>query len=257
MSADEDVAVRYEFAVQMTCGACVQAVTKALEKVDGIQESEIDLEGQGVTVVATARLLDLLAALESTGMKTVVLGMGGTKGNLGAAVAILKSDDPNVHGVVRFIQLAEKACLIDATVAGLTPGKHGFHIHEFGDWSNGCINTGGHYNPGGNDHGGPDDDNRHAGDLGNIEAGADGVAVFRTVDRVLNVWDIIGRGIVVHAGEDDLGRGGVPESKTTGNAGGRVACGTIARSAGVFENTKRICKCNGTTIWEEDDLRFA
>lgn len=60
---------------------------------------------------------------------------------------------------------------------------------------------------------------QHTGDLGNITAGEDGRATFRLVDKVLKVWDIIGRSIVVTDGPDDLGKGGNPESFINGNAG--------------------------------------
>ena len=236
----------------------MDSVNNALSPLEGIKSTDIDLAAQSVVVETTLPLLNILHTLEGTGLTTVVRGMGGVGGNSGAAVAILKSDDPNINGVVRFVQLGEDSCLIDATVHGISPGLHGFHIHEYGDWSNGCLNAGGHYNPHNVDHGGPDDEVSHVGDLGNLEANAEGKANYRAVITNLNVWDIIGRGIVVHADEDDLGKGGDEGSRTTGNAGGRLACGTIARSPGVFENSKRICLCNGTTIWEEDnDAQYA
>ena len=59
-------------------------------------------------------------------------------------------------------------------IAGLSEGKHGFHIHEFGADGPDCTITGGHYNPEDNQHGGPDSDERHVGDLGNIDADAFG-----------------------------------------------------------------------------------
>lgn len=74
---------------------------------------------------------------------------------------------------------------------------------------------------------------------------------------LLQVWDVIGRSLVVDSGEDDLGRGSHPLSKVTGNSGERLACGIIARSAGLFENTKRICACDGVTLWEERDIPIA
>lgn len=109
-------------------------------------------------------------------------------------------------------------------------GLHGFHIHEFGDNTNGCISAGAHFNPYTKEHGAPDSDVRHVGDLGNIEAGGDGVAKVNITDKVISLEgdrSILGRTLVVHADQDDLGKGGHELSKTTGNAGARVACGVI------------------------------
>jgi Cu-Zn family superoxide dismutase len=79
-------------------------------------------------------------------------------------------------------------------------------------------------------HGAPSDTERHVGDLGNIEAGTKGVASINIWDRLISLHgphSIIGRAIVVRNGTDDLGRGGTDESRTTGSAGSRVACGVI------------------------------
>lgn len=62
---------------------------------------------------------------------------------------------------------------------------------------------------------------QHRGDLGNVQAEAGGRATFRIEDKQLKVWDVIGRSLVVDEGEDDLGRGGHPLSKITGNSGKR------------------------------------
>lgn len=148
-------------------------------------------------------------------------------------------------------QVTADKVLIDGTIDGLTPGPHGLHVHEFGDFTDGCLSTGGHFNPAGVAHGGPGDAVRHAGDLGNVVADAAGRAAFLLHDDVLKVWDVIGRALVVHADADDLGKTGHPQSAVTGNAGARVACGLIARSAGVRQNTKQVCACDGVTLWGE------
>ena len=133
-----------------------------------------------------------------------------------------------VKGTMLLMQAPGTATLIKGTVTGLEPGAHGFHIHEFGDMSDGCKSMGAHYNPDGVDHG--DLNEGHVGDLGNIKADEDGRADFTIkVNRIDLIGDrsVVGRGIVVHADPDDLGKGGDEESLKTGNAGDRLACGVI------------------------------
>lgn len=119
---------------------------------------------------------------------------------------------------------------VSGEISGLKPGKHGFHIHEFGDNTNGCMSAGPHFNPEKKEHGAPDAAIRHVGDLGNIEADASGVAKISITDKFISLNganNILGRTVVVHADIDDLGLGGHELSKTTGNAGGRLGCGVI------------------------------
>jgi Cu-Zn family superoxide dismutase len=133
-----------------------------------------------------------------------------------------------VKGSILFMQAPGTPTLIKGTITGLEPGEHGFHIHEFGDMSNGCETMGGHYNPDGVDHG--DLEQGHVGDLGNITADENGTASFSIrANRVELIGNrsVVGRGLVVHADQDDLGQGGDEESSKTGNAGGRLACGVI------------------------------
>jgi len=133
-----------------------------------------------------------------------------------------------VKGTILFMQAPGTTTLIKGTITGLQPGEHGFHVHEFGDMSKGCESMGGHYNPDGVDHG--DDKEGHVGDLGNITADENGVAKVNIVSKRIELMgdrSIVGRGIVVHADRDDLGHGGDEESKKTGNAGDRLACGVI------------------------------
>ncbi|KAH8510064.1 hypothetical protein H0E87_007840 [Populus deltoides] len=143
------------------------------------------------------------------------------------AVAVLKGTS-SVEGVVTLSQEDDGPTTVSVRITGLTPGPHGFHLHEFGDTTNGCMSTGAHFNPKKLTHGAPEDEIRHAGDLGNIVANADGVAEATIVDSQIPLSGpnaVIGRALVVHELEDDLGKGGHELSSTTGNAGGRLACG--------------------------------
>ncbi|KAJ6645621.1 Superoxide dismutase [Cu-Zn] [Pseudolycoriella hygida] len=142
------------------------------------------------------------------------------------AVCVIAGD---VKGVVYFVQNGDSVN-VTGEVTGLAPGLHGFHVHEFGDNTNGCMSAGPHFNPKNLDHGGPTAEIRHAGDLGNIEADANGVATVSISDKQISLVgdnSIIGRTLVVHADVDDLGLGGHELSKTTGNAGARLGCGVI------------------------------
>ncbi|TPX35442.1 hypothetical protein SmJEL517_g02189 [Synchytrium microbalum] len=149
------------------------------------------------------------------------------------AVVVLRGDSA-VKGTVTLTQESENGpTTLEAHIEGLAPGKHGFHVHEFGDNTNGCISAGGHFNPHGHTHGAPEDSTRHVGDLGNMVAGPDGVIKGSVSDsqvKLIGPLSVIGRTIVVHEGVDDLGKGGHELSATTGNAGGRLACGVIGIS---------------------------
>jgi Cu-Zn family superoxide dismutase len=176
-----------------------------------------------MTIRSLSQTARLCRAAVLTGLATLLLAT--SLGAATAAVAVLEpTEGHKVRGVVRFAQTAE-GVRITALISGLTPGKHGFHVHEYGDLtSRDGAAAGGHYNPGRRGHGGPDAANRHAGDLGNIEADADGNAIVNFVDSHLSLEGpnaIIGRSLVVHADPDDL------SSKPSGNAGARVAVGVI------------------------------
>lgn len=247
---------KLEFAVQMTCESCAGKIRSALQGQPGIKSVSIDVSKEEVLVESALTSMEVQALIESTGRRAVLKGIGGSEQDLGSAVAMLAGVG-KIQGVVRFLQLSEQRCLIDGTIDGLEPGPHGLHVHTLGDLTLDCLSCGEHYNPFGKQHGGPGDSERHVGDLGNIVAGVDGRASFRLEDSQLKVWDVIGRSLVVDAKEDDLGRSSHPLSRQTGNSGERLACGIIARSAGLFQNPKQICACDGVTLWEERDRPIA
>ena len=105
-----------------------------------------------------------------------------------------------VAGTVTFTTVGAETH-VTGEITGLAPGEHGFHVHQLGDTTNGCLSTGPHFNPAGKTHGAPGDEERHAGDLGNITAGADGVATIDITDAQIPVDgpnSIIGRAVVCH-----------------------------------------------------------
>ena len=146
--------------------------------------------------------------------------------NVVKAIAIIEN-----HGCVTFKKV-RNGTEIRVLVYGFKPGKHGFHIHEKGSIEKGCDSLCAHYNPFGAKHGGRGDDkaNRHVGDLGNIVVNKKGECNTKFVDNLVQLdgeYSVIGRSIIIHEDEDDLGKGGDEESLKTGNAGKRIACARI------------------------------
>ena len=145
--------------------------------------------------------------------------------NCTKAVAVVHpAKGQSVSGVVKF-EKADGGTKISWEISGLTPGNHGFHIHEFGDCNCDDLKcAGGHFNPDGKKHGGPTSPERHVGDLGNIAADAKGVAKGEMVDKMLTLsgdHSVVGRAVILHAKEDDL------TTDPAGNAGDRIASGVI------------------------------
>lgn len=134
------------------------------------------------------------------------------------------ASDSKVMGTVTFTAAGDETqVMIDIT--GLTPGQHGFHIHEKGDCSDPkAASAGAHFNPGQSHHGGPLTAIRHAGDFGNVEADATGKVHLELKQKGMKMSgpeSVVGKSIIVHAKEDDL------KTDPTGNSGDRVACGVI------------------------------
>jgi Cu-Zn family superoxide dismutase len=173
---------------------------------------------------ATATLVSLLGAAAISGCASMSapepIGVAIVKPTLGS----------NVSGTISFTQIGSQLN-IDARIEGLTPGQHGFHIHEKGDCSApDATSAGGHFNPGGTEHGDPAAAmHHHGGDFGNLVADASGKASLQLTVPTSQITlakdvpnSIVGRGVIIHADPDDL------KTQPTGNSGKRLACGVIS-----------------------------
>jgi Cu-Zn family superoxide dismutase len=178
---------------------------------------------------ATALAVGSLVCIGLSGLRDPALARQAEKkghspnAEITKAVAILLSTKGSkAEGRVTFT-LADRGVHVKGEISGLTPGEHGFHVHEFGVWSPDGKAAGSHFNPTGAMHGEREGSKRHIGDLGNIRANENGNASIDFVDPHLafhGPHSIIGRGLVVHEKADDYGQ-------PVGNAGGRLAVGVI------------------------------
>ncbi|KAJ6946408.1 copper chaperone for superoxide dismutase [Populus alba x Populus x berolinensis] len=225
-----------EFMVDMKCEGCVHSVKNKLQSVNGVKNVEVDLANQVVRILGSSPVKTMTEALEQTGRNAKLIGQGIPEDFLvSAAVAEFKG--PDIFGVVRFAQVNMDLARIEANFTGLSLGKHGWSINEFGDLTEGAASTGKVFNP----------TNQGTvlkplGDLGTLYVDEKGDAFFSGTIQKLRVADLIGRSLVVYGTEDKSDKG--------------LTAAVIARSAGVGENYKKICTCDGTTIWESSNNDF-
>lgn len=150
-------------------------------------------------------------------------------------VCVLHNNENNISGTIILTQQSQSSKVkINYDIKNLNDGHHGFHIHEYGDLTQGCTSACSHFNPFNNTHGGRGSKNRHVGDLGNITSKS-GIAKGVMYDSIISLslshdCCVVGRCIVIHENRDDLGKGKNKESLITGNAGARLACGVIGIS---------------------------
>lgn len=147
-----------------------------------------------------------------------------------SVVVLAALESSNVTGVVTFEQtFISNPTKITYQLSGLSPGPHGLHIKDSHDH----VNPDKHFNPHGKNHGGPNDEERHAGDLGNIEANAAGEAQGEIISNLIVLsgdFSILGHSVVVCSGPDDYGKGGHEDSLINGHSGLPVASGDIHRT---------------------------
>lgn len=235
---------KIELAVNLTNEDCSSDITMLLRTNKSIKNVAVNFERQTVIVETALPTHEVVKIIEGSGKKALVTGVGVAGSqivNLGSAVAIMHEGNPSsgVRGVARIVQSTNDICIVDGTLDGLAPSsEHSLAIHEYGDISDGCnscgdilsISTGNSQN-----------NSSLYGDIGIVHSDTTGRSAFRIESRQIKVWDVIGRSVVV-------------KSRTSSStAWTKLACGIIARSAGLFENFKKICACDGTTIWNEQN----
>jgi len=134
------------------------------------------------------------------------------------------------------VQVSPELTLIDLTIRGLKPGKYWATIRETGDISNGAVSTRGIW------AGPKSEETEQRGHLGTVQVGDDGTGS-AFIDKPLQIWEMIGRGMVVSKQNEGEGKFEKNDENTL--------VGVIARSAGVWDNDKTVCSCSGKTLWEE------
>jgi superoxide dismutase, Cu-Zn family len=172
----------------------------------------------------------LLAACGGASSNAPAAAGAAAKSMPGAAAALEPRSGSTVAGTADFADAGNGAVKVTVRVAGAAPGTHGVHLHDKGDCSAADgMSSGPHFNPGYVNHGSPGELVHHAGDLGNIEVGADGTGTLSITSRDLTIDDgpnsVVGHAVIVHEKADDL------TSQPAGNAGARQACGVVKKAS--------------------------
>ncbi|WVR08119.1 hypothetical protein IAU60_005165 [Kwoniella sp. DSM 27419] len=278
------VAFKTEFAVDMTCQSCVDAVQGALRDIPGIERYDIDLQGKRVTITGKTPPSHLLSALKSTNRQVIVRGSSSASPNIPstAAISILESPLPlpltmastsnpilanspsasgvsdkplpgmneeehtqKVFGICRFVQIAPKTVLMDLTVRLPPPARIGLSNGAEGSQGQGNAAWNVYIASTGNMVNPPSTTGKPFFSLGSITPDKDGYGdMFKEVDGEL--WEWVGRGCVVEAAATSAVS--QPQDQS---AIGRIFAGVVARSAGAWGNEKTVCACSGRTMWEE------
>lgn len=172
----------------------------------------------------------LLAALSLI----IIAACAHTKSGPMATATLASTSGSTAQGTVHFLQLADGSVDVMADLTGVTPGVHGFHVHEKGDCGDNGNAAGGHFNPTGAPHAGPEAASHHSGDFGNVTADAKGEVHTHFTTRSITVTEgsqsVVGHAVILHANPDDL------TTQPSGNAGPRVACGVVTLMAGEMQH---------------------
>ena len=263
-SNKKGVAREIEFMVEMRCGKCVEKVEKSVLSLEGVIQVSASLGTNTVRVLATSSVKTVEEKIASTGYKTRLVGQGNVDlfnerlaERLGmdlrtlrqslAAVAEFKGEayqHGSCKGVVRFVQVNEETATFEADVLGLEKGKkYKLRVRMYGDTTRGVESCGEVYQ---NTNENEREEEILLGEMCAVQAMEDGsIKASLQLPKKFFVWDIIGRALCI-------------EEVVAGNEEGeglRVAA-VLARSAGVGENLKKVCQCDGTVIWESSPDDF-
>ena len=263
-SNKKGVAREIEFMVEMRCGKCVEKVEKSVLSLEGVIQVSASLGTNTVRVLATSSVKTVEEKIASTGYKTRLVGQGNVDlfnerlaERLGmdlrtlrqslAAVAEFKGEayqHGSCKGVVRFVQVNEETATFEADVLGLEKGKkYKLRVRMYGDTTRGVESCGEVYQ---NTNENEREEEILLGEMCAVQAMEDGsITASLQLPKKFFVWDIIGRALCI-------------EEVVAGNEEGeglRVAA-VLARSAGVGENLKKVCQCDGTVIWESSPDDF-
>ncbi|CAL1539713.1 unnamed protein product [Lymnaea stagnalis] len=224
---------KMEFAVEMRSPCCANRVKNALDGLKGITSINMDFSTQRLFLEGSILAETVRDVIEKeAGISAVLLGLGTTsKQNFGAGVAAISIGNSGVQGLLRFIQ-TENSCIIEGTIDKLpTADPVYLTVHESGDVTAGCDSCGSLFKS-----------SDFQGILSQLEPKPNQTAEFKLVNPNVKLSEILGHCVVVHRGNQKL----IEENKSE-----RLACGIVARSSGLYENSKRFCACDGVTIWQQ------
>ncbi|KAH6924321.1 hypothetical protein HPB50_015477 [Hyalomma asiaticum] len=243
MAADTaaDGKSKLEFDVNMTCGGCAASVRESLQKI-GVHDAVIDVEKQIVVVETNIPITNVQEAIRSTGKVAVLKGFGSSEGK--CCLSVAQSSAVIAESIERTVTARAQFSKVGAATL-VSWQNHRLRIHELGDLSNGCQSTGDCLRPASHHIRSQGPQGKY-GSLGEIDVDDGGRSVFRRTNDIVKVWDIIGRSLVVCSESPSKSHGGIEDCS-------RLACGIIARASGVAQNPKRICACDGVSVWDEQN----